>query len=250
LSVICPSGTRIGLNMNTWREEITGGLLGARNHAEAFEWVTRYGNELGFEHCAYGMRAPLPISRTPFSLLSNYPECWQRRYKERNYLLIDPTVRHGLGSTSPILWPTDPVDGREFWEEAWAAGLRHGWAQASRDASGAVGMLSFARAEERITASELDHIESKMALLAQTAHIVLSSFLMPSVLPESTRKLSLREREILRWTAEGKTSYEIGSILGVTARTINFHVNNAVAKLAASNKTHAVVKAALLGILF
>jgi len=61
--------------------------------------------------------------------------------------------------------------------------------------------------------------------------------------------LSLREREVLRWAAEGKTSYEIGMILGLTERTINFHVASAITKLNASNKTHAAVKAVLLGII-
>lgn len=61
--------------------------------------------------------------------------------------------------------------------------------------------------------------------------------------------LSEREREVLRWAAAGKTSCEIGMILGVTERTINFHVASVIAKLNASNKTHAAVKAVLLGII-
>jgi LuxR family quorum-sensing system transcriptional regulator SolR len=236
--------------MKSWREEIYASLTEALTQAEAFDCLTRYAKELGYNHCAYGMRAPLPVSRTPFSLLNNYPERWRQRYKTENYLQIDPTVRHGLNTTSPVLWPEDRSGAVEFWEEAAAHGLWYGWAQASRDPSGTVGMLTFARGAERITPGELDQIEAKMVLLAQTAHLVMTRFLLPSVLPEITRKLSLREREVMRWTAEGKTSNEIGSILGVAERTINFHVNNVIAKLAASNKTHAVVKAALLGILF
>ncbi|MCX4161037.1 MULTISPECIES: helix-turn-helix transcriptional regulator [Paraburkholderia] len=61
--------------------------------------------------------------------------------------------------------------------------------------------------------------------------------------------LSLREREVLRWSAQGKTSYEIGIILGLTERTINFHIAKSIMKLDASNKTHAVVKAVLLGLI-
>lgn len=61
--------------------------------------------------------------------------------------------------------------------------------------------------------------------------------------------LSERECEVLRWAAAGKTSCEIGMILGVTERTVNFHVASAISKLNASNKTHAAVKALLLGII-
>ncbi len=62
-------------------------------------------------------------------------------------------------------------------------------------------------------------------------------------------RLSERECEVLRWAAVGKTSCEIGMILGVTERTINFHVASAISKLNASNKTHAAVKALMLGII-
>lgn len=61
--------------------------------------------------------------------------------------------------------------------------------------------------------------------------------------------LSERECEVMRWAAAGKTSCEIGIILGLTERTINFHVARAISKLNASNKTHAAVKAVMLGII-
>ena len=61
--------------------------------------------------------------------------------------------------------------------------------------------------------------------------------------------LTPREREVLRWTAAGKTSCEIGIILGISARTVNFHVTSILSKLNAVNKTQAVVKAVLLDLL-
>lgn len=61
--------------------------------------------------------------------------------------------------------------------------------------------------------------------------------------------LTLREREMLAWTADGKTAYEIGKIFGIAERTVKFHLQNAVVKLDAMNKTHAATKAAMLGLL-
>jgi LuxR family transcriptional regulator, quorum-sensing system regulator SolR len=237
--------------MSIWREQVVNSLLNVQTHTDAFELVAQYGKELGFDYCAYGMRAPLPVSRTPISLLNNYPEAWQKRYKEKNYLAIDPTVQHALKSSAPIVWTSEQINNKsEFWKDAWKSGLRYGWTQASREPSGTVGMLTFARTAMQITPEELDQIEPKLGLLTHTAHSAISKLIIPSQLPEATRKLSPREREVLRWTAEGKTCNEIGLILGLTERTINFHVNNAMAKLCASNKTHAAVKAALLGLLF
>jgi len=74
-------------------------------------------------------------------------------------------------------------------------------------------------------------------------------FEFAAALPTGSRLRGLREKEVLRWTAEGKTAYEIGQILQVSERTVNFHINNVVNKLGASNKTQAAVKAATLGML-
>jgi len=62
--------------------------------------------------------------------------------------------------------------------------------------------------------------------------------------------LSDREIDVLRWTAEGKTSAEIAVILDISERTVNFHVNSVVAKLGATNKTSAAVRAAMLGLIW
>jgi DNA-binding response OmpR family regulator len=57
-------------------------------------------------------------------------------------------------------------------------------------------------------------------------------------------QLNDREVETLTWVARGKTSAEIAQILGLTKRTVDFHLDNARAKLGAATRTQAVVKAA------
>jgi DNA-binding response OmpR family regulator len=56
-------------------------------------------------------------------------------------------------------------------------------------------------------------------------------------------RLTQREIETVTWSARGKTSDEIAIILGVTKRTVDFHMDNARTKLGASTRTEAVVKA-------
>jgi len=63
------------------------------------------------------------------------------------------------------------------------------------------------------------------------------------------RKLTKREVEILRWTAQGKSSEEIANLLHLSFNTINYHIKKSIAKLDAPNKTAAAVKAAVLGLL-
>lgn len=58
-----------------------------------------------------------------------------------------------------------------------------------------------------------------------------------------TVDLSSREIDTLTWSARGKTSDEIAQILGLTKRTVDFHLDSARAKLGVATRTQAVVKA-------
>jgi DNA-binding response OmpR family regulator len=57
--------------------------------------------------------------------------------------------------------------------------------------------------------------------------------------------LGERERETLTWAARGKTFAEIGEILGLSRRTVEFHLDNARRKLGVPTRTQALIKAAL-----
>lgn len=56
----------------------------------------------------------------------------------------------------------------------------------------------------------------------------------------------LREREVqtLTWSARGKTFEEIGTILSLSRRTVEFHLENARRKLGVATRTQALIKAA------
>ncbi|MEK7943633.1 LuxR C-terminal-related transcriptional regulator [Pigmentiphaga sp. YJ18] len=62
-------------------------------------------------------------------------------------------------------------------------------------------------------------------------------------------RLSGREQECLRWASVGKTGGETAQILGLSERTVNFHLGNAFAKLKVNNKQAAVAQAILQGLL-
>lgn len=237
--------------MKTWQEDQVQALLSADCEQKLFPELVTLTHGLGFDFCAYGLRMPLPVSNPKTTMFSNYPGVWQARYQEKNYLAVDPTVRHGMRSLLPILWSDDAfVSARELWEDAQSFGLRIGWAQSGRDANGAGGMLTLARSDDAVSAGELQDKGFKMAWLAQVAHLGMSRCLTARLMPEVEVKLSSREVEVLRWTAEGKTSSEVSTILRISERTVNFHINNAVAKLHAANKTAAAIRAAMLGMLY
>jgi DNA-binding response OmpR family regulator len=60
------------------------------------------------------------------------------------------------------------------------------------------------------------------------------------------QRVGLREREVetLTWAARGKTFWEIGEILGLSKRTVEFHLESARRKLGVATRTQALIKAA------
>ena len=52
--------------------------------------------------------------------------------------------------------------------------------------------------------------------------------------------LTPREVEVLNWVAQGKSAWEVGEILNIAKRTVDEHVQTAVHKIGAVNRTHAV----------
>jgi DNA-binding CsgD family transcriptional regulator len=237
--------------MRDWQAELLHALGDdALDEQQLFGFVQHAARAMGFEQCAYGIRVPLPVTRPRLHMLSSYPQAWQQRYQEAGYLAADPTVRHGMSSSAPLVW-SDKVFAQapQLWDEAQGHGLQVGMAQSSRDWHGVAGMLTLARGHEPLRRAELERLGPAFAWLVQTAHVAFSRRLVPQLAGGPTSALTPREAEVLRWTADGKTAGEISDILNLSEHTVAFHLGNAVRKLDSANKTAAAVKAALLGLL-
>jgi len=63
------------------------------------------------------------------------------------------------------------------------------------------------------------------------------------------RLLTDRERDVLSWAARGKTISETAEILRISEQTAEGYIRNAMLKLNAANKTHAVAKGIHLGVI-
>jgi DNA-binding CsgD family transcriptional regulator len=61
--------------------------------------------------------------------------------------------------------------------------------------------------------------------------------------------LSGREVQCLEWVSRGKTSWETATILGLSERTVNFHLLNACRKLNVYGRQAGVAQAMRLGLL-
>lgn len=234
--------------MNSWKENLLNMLLIPATTAEAvFDHIKQAAQQLGFEHVAFGFQTPYPVTNPNVTLLNNYPSAWQQRYAQADYLLTDPTVAHGRQSQIPILWNDQAfASNRALWAEAQDHGIRTGWAQSCLERSGAGSLLTLCRCTEPLTASELQAKETSMRWLVQVAHVSLSRSIFAQENPACTA-LTKREREVLQWSADGKSAQDIADTLNLSKSVIDFHLKNSIQKLNAPNKTAAVARATLMG---
>lgn len=66
---------------------------------------------------------------------------------------------------------------------------------------------------------------------------------------ETVKPLTSKETECLRWCKEGKTNWEIGEIMSISEKTVEFHLSNTTKKLGVSNRITAVVRGIQLGLI-
>lgn len=68
-----------------------------------------------------------------------------------------------------------------------------------------------------------------------------------SALPRAT--LTRRQLECLAWARDGKSSTDIGAILGISHRTVETHIAEACARLGVRTRVQAIARAIELGVL-
>ncbi|MDB5774203.1 MAG: bacterial regulatory s, luxR family protein [Herbaspirillum sp.] len=225
-------------------------LLAAKTRSSLNDVLSRTVAELGFDYFSLYFQLPLPITRPAAIHLHNYPEGWMDHYWQCNYGDVDPTIVHTRGSVIPVVWrDTLSRQSELFWQDAYDHGLRAGLAQVSYGPGGNYGVLNLASADRYLNDNELHLQAFRFSWLAQASIQSMTNILRLDMLSNPSNRLTVREIEVLRWTADGKTAGEVGSIMEISERTVNFHVGNSLVKLDANNKTSAVIKAAMLGLL-
>lgn len=237
--------------MKSWQSEQLRLVETARTTDQAFETVLEQANRLGFPYCSFGMKGPVPFSAPRVSWCSNYPMEWQVMYEAKGYLRLDPTVQHAITSDDPVIW-SDAVFAAcpELRADAASFGLRHGVAVPRRDATGMVSLLSFVRGDPELTVEEFSVKRERLHWLSVLCHEGMLKVWGALLRDDQTIELSQRERDVLRWSCDGKTATDIAQIMSISEATVNFHTRNSCEKLGASNRTAAAVRAALMGLLW
>lgn len=215
-------------------------------------------DELALDWFAYAMLRP-PEGGTAdvaSTALTNYPTEWVGRYLQGRYELLDPICDLAVGSIRPFYWGRGRFlrafrqQQRRVFDEASAFGIVSGLAIPVHGTDGAVGVLAVSADNAKRLRDAVGGEHERLFAAAYDVHdFALGA---AAVAPEPdvlNPALSLRERECLLWTAEGKTAEGVAAVLGLSVFTVNRHVSTAAHKLGCLNKHHAAVRALRAGLI-
>jgi LuxR family transcriptional regulator, quorum-sensing system regulator CviR len=88
-----------------------------------------------------------------------------------------------------------------------------------------------------------------LEILVPHLHLALSHIFIHTLSNIHNTVLSNREKEVLNWLKQGKSSWDMSVILGISESTVNFHIYNIMRKLNATNRPQAVAVAVHLGLI-
>ncbi|MCC2097180.1 MAG: LuxR family transcriptional regulator [Hyphomicrobiales bacterium] len=179
---------------------------------------------------------------------SHWPEEWGQHYFSNGYVFSDPTIRRITESALPFSWrsivETRDLESRsqKVMIEAGEVGLKSGITIPLLAPNRSRAGFSFAGEELKICGETL-------GILSIVAHSAFQHMSLPidePVCEEPVRdevKLTQRQVDVLSWAAEGKTDWEISSILGVSHHTVDKHMRVIREKLQVTSKAQAVAVA-------
>lgn len=183
----------------------------------------------------------------------SYPNAWKEHYQRYNLHEQDPAMLHAQRSQAPIPWSRlvdDPLYDNLFSAAADFGIPKTGVTIPVRGPYGDKGLLSGTRKmRSEAWDAHLFRILPSMQVEAALLHdsVMQQGVVMRAISPPS---LSLREIEILQWSAAGKTQSDIADILSISSRTVEVHIRSARNKLGSMTTAQAVARAVGMGIIY
>jgi|CeladaMinimDraft_18_1061708.scaffolds.fasta_scaffold00001_1485 LuxR family quorum sensing-dependent transcriptional regulator len=197
---------------------------------------------LGFAYVICTRLPPTQLIEPRNALMCTWPEEFTEAYDARGYAEHDPILREIVRSRHAVEWPKALEKRRLTSEEkvvldhANRLGLRFGIAIPITEASGNAGFVNISGPNPCSDA----RVRSALTLVAIYVYHRLRAL---EVRRETKQRLSRREIEVLHWIAEGKSDWQIGQILSISAKTVNYHTENLKRKFGVATRMQAVVSA-------
>lgn len=207
-------------------------------------------------------------------VIDTHPEAWTREYRSGGFVHVDPMLPVARRTNTPFDWDSVPLPkptGRrkpgaiKTMEAARDHGFTNGLVipfhyidQLGRQYSSVCTFfwsdrpkrfVSMLRQERFALHVILLYWAQKAIDLSTKARHKPSRFLDSAGLPMLRGSITDRERDVLSWAGRGKSQDDTAAILRLSTNTVETHVRNAIEKLGANNKTHAVAKAIYFGLI-
>lgn len=188
--------------------------------------------------------------KEPYEVVNiNYPDEWVELYVERKYHEVDPIIKENFTRFSLQYWSDtyarNDTPG-DFLRLAEDFGLNEGYTHGARNLKYTEGSLfSFAGR----TLEHNSRTEAVIKLIVPHLHQVIARIVERRKLHRDV-PLTEREREVLKWIGQGKSTWDISIILGISERTVKFHVRNIMQKLDVVSRAQAVAVAVEQGLIY
>jgi len=189
--------------------------------------------------CLMGRKSGTADVTTFDAINISYPAEWSMQYVAQQYHLVDPVFKVNF-TTFPLQYWGNTYKQcpppKQFLREAEDVGLRRGYSIGQRNLDLSEGsLLSFGGLDVR------KELRTEMILHYVTPHLHQAFIrLLRRKNDRRPAALSEREQEILSWAKEGKSTWEISVIMGISQNTVKFHMKNIFIKLNANSRSHAV----------
>lgn len=187
---------------------------------------------------------------------------WRANYLKRELFKSDFVYRACRVTSMPVVWSYDSrpeivlrvgqtATGRELMsieQMVTLTGMRGGISVPIRGPGAFLGYVAFA-SSDRLETLLSQHEEYGDYLFAIAYRFYDTMIDKLAVHAAQGPRLSARELECMSLLAIGKTLDEAATILGLSYSTVRFHLQNAERKLGTRNRSHAIARAAFLGLL-
>lgn len=222
-------------------------------HEEALRDVlAEAASDMGVSSFAYLGLSSNPSPPMGPVYVSTYPTEWTSHYLGHDYSRIDPVIQTAARNVLPFYWgPATPLQPRDeaqtrLFDDARDYGITFGFTVPIHDV-GRTASLNFCCAHDidrfRTVIESHRHVIHLMGIHFH-AHVRLKVQLSSL---KGRPNLTAREIECLQWAALGKSQQDIAAIVGITRRTVKFHIENAMRKLNVVTTRQAILRAVMMG---
>jgi len=218
--------------------EVVDRILQEKTSKAVLDHMRKALREVGVEYFCL-IRFPRPDEPLEMSIVGmNMPTAWVENYKFHNSQHIDPGIQHSRKVVQPFFWYDAPAQKPlqiEMVKGAKEMGIPEALVVPVPGPMGSIGTMWMGGGSR----SELQ----ANRLIIQAIGLAGFYRLQELSTPIEHHQLTKREREVLFLIAKGKSAAEVGYILHLSTRTIEWHIIQAMRKLEARNRIQAVVLA-------